>query len=294
MLIAVHGGAGNRKPTRKALEKISDSLTEGYSKLSGGGTALDAVVSSIKLLEDSGIFNAGSGANIQLDGIRRLDSSIMEGEFLSAGSVIGIEGIRNPIEAARAVMECPHVMMTDIGARKIAEAHKLLPLPGPDRASLDRLKRLLKEEKIISSMYKKYFSTVGAVAIDIKGNIAAGASTGGITAMLPGRVGDTPIIGAGVYAENPLGAVSCTGIGEFIIRLSLAKEIVMNLKRLSPSKAADHSLKRIIGLDGHAGVIVLNSKGRLAITHTTRYMASGYADKKGIVVKEKFNRLQIK
>lgn len=286
MLLIVHSGAGEKRPTEKALKKLSVSLSSGYEILDNGGTALDAVVKSITILEDSGLFNAGSGGNLQFDGVRRLDASLMDGKDLKTGSVIGIEGIKNPIKLTRIIMDLPHVMLTNVGARRIADAHNLEPLPKPDRDSLEILKKIKKKEKEMVRIYKKYFSTVGAVALDKYGNLAAGSSTGGIASMLPGRVGDTPIIGAGTYAENSFGAVSCTGKGEFIIRLSLAKEICMNLKRMSPLKAAQFSLKRLSKIGGKAGVIVINKKGRFVILHSTKYMASGYMSEKGIVVKE--------
>jgi beta-aspartyl-peptidase (threonine type) len=291
MLLIVHGGAGDRKPGKTALNKLLDSLLTGYKILSNGGTALDVVTESITVLEDSGIFNAGVGGNLQFDGIRRLDASLMEGRHLRAGSVVGLEGIRNPVKVARFVMDSPHVMLTNVGARKIADAKNLLPLPKPDETSLKKLEEIKKKEKALVEIYERYYSTVGAVALDMHGDLAAGASTGGTLAMLPGRVGDTPIIGAGVYAENSLGAVSCTGRGEKIIRLSLAKEICMNLKSLSPYEAAVLSLKRLLRMGGKAGVILINNKGRFAIIHATEYMASGYINKKGIVVKEGFKRI---
>jgi beta-aspartyl-peptidase (threonine type) len=285
MLLIVHGGAGDRRPTKNALKKLSVSLSSGYEILSNEGTAIDAVVKSITILEDSGIFNAGSGGNLQLDGIRRLDASLMDGRDLKTGSIVGIEGIKNPIRMARVIMDLPHVMLTNVGARRIADAHKLEPLPEPDKESLEMLKKIKRKEKEMVRIYKEYFSTVGAVALDKYGNLAAGSSTGGIAAMLPGRVGDTPVIGAGTYAENSFGAVSCTGKGEYIIRLSLAKEICMNMKRMSPLKAARFSLKRLSNIGGKAGIIVINKKGQFTMLHSTKYMASGYASEKGIVVK---------
>jgi len=292
MLLIVHGGAGGRKPGKKVLRKLSESLSSGYKILINGGTALDAIVESITVLEDSGFFNAGLGGNPQLDGVRRLDASLMEGRYFKAGSVIGLEGIRNPIKVARLIMNLPHVILTNKGAKKIADAKKLDTLPEPDKESIDYLKKIKKEEKSLIKVYKKYFSTVGAVALDVHGDLAAGASTGGIPAMLPGRVGDTPIIGAGVYSENSLGAVSCTGVGEYIIRISLAKEMCMNLKTMQPHEAAVLSLKRLSKIGGKAGIILINNKGQFTITHTTEYMPSGYADKRGIVVKEGFEKVQ--
>jgi beta-aspartyl-peptidase (threonine type) len=291
MLLIVHGGAGVRRPNKEVLKKLSGSLSSGYKILSNGGTALDAIVESITLLENSGIFNAGSGGNPQLDGVRRLDASLMEGRYLKAGSVIGLEGIRNPIKVVRFIMDLPHVMLTNKGAKRIADAKKFDPLPEPDKKSLESLEKTKKREKALTEIYKQYFSTVGAVALDKQGDLAAGASTGGICAMLPGRVGDTPVIGSGIYVENSLGAVSCTGVGEYIIRLSLAKEICMNLKTMPPHKASALSLKRLSKLGGEAGIILINNKGRFTITHTTEYMPSGYVNKRGIVIKEGFKKI---
>lgn len=281
----VHGGAGSRKPTKKALKKLYESLSSGFEILKRGGTAIDAVVESIRILEDSGIFNAGLGGNLQFDGVRRLDASLMDGKNLKVGSVIGIEGIKNPIKLARIIMDLPHGILTNVGAKKIAAHHGLETLLEPDKDSLERLIGIKRRRKEINSVYEKYFSTVGAIALDGYKNLAAGTSTGGIEAMLPGRVGDTPIIGAGTYADNSFGAVSCTGTGEYIIRLSLAKEICMNMQVLSPLKAAKFSLKRLRRIGGEGGVIVINRKGQMAIIHSTRYMASGWAADKGIVVK---------
>ena len=250
MILLVHGGAGSKKPSRRSLARLTESLASGFDILHRGGTSLDAVVASIKILEDSGLFNAGAGANLQFDGVRRLDASLMEGKELRAGAVVGLEGIQNPVLAARHVMDLPHVMLTDRGARKIALAHKLPLLPEPGREAYRKLERMKKINNSLLSLYQTYFSTVGAVALDRNGNLAAGSSTGGIPAMLPGRVGDTPVIGAGIFADNTRGAVACTGIGEYIIRLSLAKEICMHMKTLTPYRAASLSLRRLTGLGG--------------------------------------------
>jgi len=289
MIILVHGGAGNRKPSKKALRKLSDALSSGFDILSKNGSALDAVTESIRILEDSGLFNAGAGGNLQFDGIRRLDASLMNGKSLEVGSVIGIEGIRNPVLAALHVMNLPNVVLTNTGAQKIAVANGLVKLPKADPNSLRKLERIRKKEKKLNNLYRQFFSTVGAVALDRYGNVAAGASTGGTPAMLPGRVGDTPIIGAGTYAENSLGAIACTGTGEYIIRLALAKEICVNLRKMPPHAACLMSLKRLVRLGGKAGVICLNAKGKSVIMHTTRYMPSGYAARGRIMVKEGFD-----
>jgi beta-aspartyl-peptidase (threonine type) len=290
--LIVHAGAGNRRPSKAILRVISGSISEGYRILEKGGSASDAVIESISILENSGIANAGAGGYLQFDGTQRLDAAVMEGEELRAGSVIGLEGIRNPIQVARLVMDSPHVMFSNIGARRLAERHHLVPLPPPSPGSLKILAGARKNEKIVKEAFDNYFSTVGAAALDRNRNLAAGTSTGGTTAMLPGRVGDTPIIGAGLYADNSLGAVSCTGKGESILRIVLAKEVSMNLGSLTPLQSAHYSLKRIIQIKGEAGVIVLDRRGRFTIAHTTEYMASGYKRERGkTIIKESFKRI---
>ncbi len=291
MLLIVHGGAGQGRPSKAALKALSGALSGGYEILLKGGCALDSVIAAITSLEDSGIFNAGTGGNVQFDGIRRLDASVMEGRNLKAGAVAGLVGIRNPIKAARLIMDLPHVMMAGDGARKIAEGHCLAPLPEPDGRSMEKMMNARRNAGVLSRLYKRYFSTVGAVALDADGDLAAGASTGGIRAMLPGRVGDTPVMGAGIYADNSLGAVACTGDGEVILRLSLAKEICMNMRGNGPSSAGRSSLRKILKMGGEAGVITAGRSGRFGILHTTKYMASGYANSRGAVVREGFHRI---
>jgi beta-aspartyl-peptidase (threonine type) len=292
MLLVVHGGAGGKRPSGRTLGVLSGCLSSGYEILRSGGGALDAVEHAIRVLENSGLFNAGSGGNLQLDGVRRLDASIMEGKNLKAGAVAGIEGIKNPITAARIMMEMPHVMMTGAGAGMIAVKKHLEPLPEPDRKVRKRLEETLKGEGTAVRAFEELFSTVGAVARDRGGNLASGASTGGIAAMLPGRVGDTPVIGAGIYAENDFAAVSCTGTGEHIIRLSLAKEISMGAKETPLSRAVSRSLRRLIEIGGRAGVIAVTAHGRFILMHTTRYMAAGYANRNGVVVGKDFRRIE--
>ena len=286
MLLAIHGGAGDKRPTGKHLKTLGCALDIGYKILLTGATAVDAVVAAIAVLEDSGIFNAGAGGMLQMDGVRRLDASLMDGCDLKAGSVIGLEGIRNPIKAARIVMDLPHVMLTNLGAHKIALAHHLEPLEAPSAEIIAKLDKIRKINTETSNLYQRYFSTVGAVARDNEGNIATGASTGGVRTMLPGRVGDTPIIGAGIYADTKLGAISCTGSGEYIIRMSLAKEICMNIRNMASHAAAKLSLKNIASIGGNAGIILLTPKGGAVIMHTTIYMASGYINKRGNFVWE--------
>ncbi len=289
VILLVHGGAGYKRPKKISLEVIAEAIARGYAILLNGGPSLDAVVTALTVLEDSGIFNAGLGGVLQLDGVQRLDASLMEGRELKGGAVAGLEGIRNPIQAARRVMDTGHVLLANIGARRIA--HGLPPLPKPSKESREKLKRLLRKEKEIIQLYHNYFSTVGAVALDQEGTLAAGTSTGGTYAMLPGRIGDSPIIGAGTYAENATGAVSCTGAGEYILRRSLAKEVCMLMEDMTPARAGSTSLTSLIRIGGQAGLIVLNAQGRFAIMHSTNYMASGYGKGRRILVQEGFARI---
>ena len=232
------------------------------------------------MLERSGLFNAGHGSKLQLDGIQRMDASIMEGQDLQAGAVASIEGIVHPITAARLVMEkTDHVLLVGPLATKFAmyfkmERHRL-------QTPVTRLSygAMLKRKRLSSDRH----GTVGAVALDRTGTVAAGASTGGIERMLPGRVGDTPIIGCGVYADNDTGAVSMTGWGESILRLAVAKEICDRLARGSaPATAAKLVLQKLVSrIKGDAGCLVLTPAGRFAIRHSTPRMMAGWWDGKG-------------
>jgi beta-aspartyl-peptidase (threonine type) len=288
-VILVHGGAGYKPPKKESLDVLAEALVAGYTVLLNSGTAMDAVVAAVTVMEDSGLFNAGLGGVLQLDGVQRLDASLMEGSDLKAGAVAGLEGFRNPIQAAQRILDTSHVLMTNRGAGRIAKG--LAPLPKPSKESREKLKKLLEKEHDILRLYRKYFSTVGAVALDAAGNAAAGTSTGGTYAMLPGRVGDSPIIGAGTYAENATGAVSCTGAGEFIIRRALAKETCMLMQKRTPASAGSNALKQLLKIGGQAGLIALDRLGRFTILHTTDYMGSGYAKGKRILVKEGFRRV---
>ena len=293
MSLIVHGGAGGRRPSLKALKRLAESAVAGHDILRAGGLAVEAVVRAVEILENSGLFNAGSGANLQYDGVRRLDASVMDGSTLKAGAVVGLEGTRNPVRAARVLMDFPHVMMTNAGAAKVAAACYLESLPEPDERATRKLQRAMLREPAKVGLYRNYFSTVGAVAYDKDGDFAAAASTGGIMGMLPGRVGDTPVIGAGIYAENPC-AVACTGLGEYIIRLSLAKEICMNIRTMQAVQAVRLSLRRLLRLGGEGGVIVIDKEGLPVIMHTTRYMAAAYANRRGLSeVREAFRRISV-
>ena len=273
------------------------ALQVGYHLLDRGSSALLAVEHTIRVLERSGLFNAGKGSHLQLDGVRRMDASIMEGHDLRAGAVASVEGIVHPITAARLVMEqTNHVLLVGAPATTFARHFKLERQPRRPRhraARATRVTSALSSEvlRLYRDMMKGGLmlrerggkETVGAVALDRSGTVAAGASTGGIDLMLPGRVGDTPLIGCGVYADNQSGAVSMTGLGEGIIRLAVAKEICDRLVQgKAPVTAARLVLKRLITrIKGAAGTLVLTSKGRFALAHVTPHMAAGWWDGKG-------------
>lgn len=275
-IILAHGGAGSRSMTVQQSACIRAALQVGYAWLDRGSSALLAVEQTIRVLERSGLFNAGTGSKVQLDGMRRMDASIMEGHQLRAGAVASIEGIIHPITAARLVMErTPHVLLVGPSAGRFARHFRLESQP-----SARKLRRYSLE-----SVLRKYgkshgHGTVGAVALDQTGTVAAGASTGGIEVMLPGRVGDTPIIGCGVYADNETGAVSMTGWGESIIRLAVAKEICERLRYgKMPVLAVREAFRRLVAkVQGSAGALVLTPKGRFAMAHVTQYMAAGWWD----------------
>jgi len=305
-IILAHGGAGTRPMTGDQRECLTDTLRAGYQALKRGASALDAVEATIRALEASGLFNAGIGSRLQLDGARRMDASIMEGRGLRAGAVASIQGIRHPITAARLVMdETAHVLLVGEPATGFARRFKLERQPPPTHsqhaASRAERKSVSQREPQAArtlTLFAKLKQTdvlgretVGAVALDRRGHIAAGASTGGIALMLPGRVGDTPLIGCGVYADDEAGAVSMTGLGESIIRIAVAKEIVDRLEAgSSPPAAVRTVLRKLVSrVKGSAGALVLAPDGRFTIRHTTPRMTAGYWNGTGEpVVKDRF------
>lgn len=276
---------------------LTAALEIGYHLLDRGAPALTVVEQAIGVLEQSGLFNAGRGSHVQLDGVRRMDASIMDGRDLQAGAVASIEGIVHPISAARLVMEqTTHVLLVGKPASAFAKHCGLERQPIRPTGHAVRTVTMTKtwSPKTLE-LYRAMMSsgpalrkragkeTVGAVALDRTGTVAAGASTGGIDLMLPGRVGDTPIIGCGVYADNESGAVSMTGLGEGIIRIAVAKEICDCLERGErPASAATQVLQKLVRrINGAAGSLVLTPNGRFAITHVTPRMMAGWWDGKG-------------
>ncbi len=292
---AIHGGAGVLKkgslsPEREALyrAKLLAVVTAGHNVLRQGGSALDAVVAAIVLMEDSGIFNAGKGAVFTNTGTCELDASIMDGATRAAGAVAGVKRIKNPIRAARAVMErSPHVLLTGAGAEAFA-AEQGLPLVSPKyfgteegRRELERIKaEEAKRKKVAqgepsSTEWPRKFGTVGAVALDAQGNLAAGTSTGGMTNKRFGRVGDAPIIGAGTYADNATCAVSCTGHGEYFIRSVVAHDVaaLMAYKGLSLAEATQEVvMRKLVAFGGSGGLIALDCAGNIAMPFNSEGM----------------------
>lgn len=297
-LLVIHGGAGverkdfSAEEERAARAALTEALRRGHAELMAGKPALDAVTAAITVLEDDPSFNAGRGAVFTHDGKNELDSSLMDGATLRAGAVAGVHTIRNPILLARAVMEhSPHVMMVGEGAEMFAAEQKIAQVdPAYFRTDKrwQQLQRALKEEAAgqahVDLETAKHFGTVGAVALDRAGKLAAGTSTGGMTNKRYGRVGDSPIIGAGTYADARC-AVSGTGWGEYYIRLSVAHEICARMQYLgeTPAQAGeDVVVKRIPELGGDGGAIVLSADGRAAMPFNTEGMYRGWIGADGV------------
>ncbi len=288
-VLVIHGGAGYGKKESLSDEKqkeYRDMLTKvlqaGQEILRGGGNSLDAVETCINIMEDSPLFNAGKGAVFTEQGKNELDASIMDGRDLNAGAVASVTTIKNPISAARAVMtDSKHVLLAGRGAEIFAEGQGLEIVDTgyfftkKKWESLQRAKKR-KEEQIKKESDK--FSTVGAVALDLHGNLAAGTSTGGMTNKMFGRIGDSPIIGAGTYADNASCAVSSTGHGEFFIRNVVAYDIsaLMKYKGWSLEKAADYVImNKLKAIDAGGGIIAVDKNGNVAMTFNTTSMIRG-------------------
>ena len=294
--IAVHGGAGtlaradltpdNDRAYRAGLER---ALRAGHAVLTDGGGALDAVVAAVRVLEEDPLFNAGRGAVLAANGQHELDASVMDGRDLRAGAVTGVRHVRSPIELARLVMDrSPHVMLAGAGAEEFALEQGLAPVANAHFATERRrreLDRLLHGE--IESGRESLMGTVGAVARDAGGNLAAATSTGGMTGKKWGRVGDSPIIGAGTYAANDCCAVSATGHGEFFIRAAVAHEIasLMRYRGLDVEAAAEEVVMRqLVKLGGSGGVIAVGRDGRIAMPFNSEGMLRGAMDSRGLDV----------
>ncbi|HVR38833.1 MAG TPA: isoaspartyl peptidase/L-asparaginase [Thermoanaerobaculia bacterium] len=299
IMLVVHGGAGTiRKANmtdeleRQYRDKLSEAMRAGHAVLVRGGSSIDAVEATIRILEDSPLFNAGKGAVFTHEGRNELDASIMEGKTRRAGAVAGVTIIRNPISAARAVMEkSPHVMMVGRGAELFATKMGL-EIVDPSYFWTEKRWKQLQEELLkenqkseLMPVGEQKFGTVGAVALDQQGNLAAGTSTGGTTNKQFGRVGDSPIIGAGTFADNASCAVSATGHGEFFIRWTVASDIaaLVQYRGMTVQAAAEEVInKKLKAVGGEGGVIVLDAKGNFATTFNSEGMYRGWVGADGV------------
>ncbi|MEW5844961.1 MAG: isoaspartyl peptidase/L-asparaginase [Bacteroidota bacterium] len=284
--IAVHGGAGNMKPENFTTEQLNEyeremnkALSIGVEILKSGGTSFDAVEQVVRYLEDCPLFNAGKGAVFTHEGRNELDAAIMDGKTLSAGAVAGVSNVKNPISLARKVMEnSPHVMLTGKGASEFAKENSIELVDSSYFYTPHRwndLQRALSKEKM---------GTVGCVALDVHGNLAAATSTGGMTNKRWGRVGDAPIIGAGTYANNSTCAVSATGHGEYFIRYTVAHDIsaLMEYQNLSLNAAVEKVVMgKLLSAGGRGGVIAVDRLGNVCMMMNTTGMFRAFARSNG-------------
>jgi beta-aspartyl-peptidase (threonine type) len=293
--IMVHGGAGFwRRYIRRGLIGVSDAASEGVHILRVGGSALDAVEAAVVVMEDNPVFNAGKGSSLTAAGTVEMDAAIMDGRDLSAGAVAMLHRVKNPIHLARIVMEkTDHVLLAGERAEELAKAFSL-PLTDPITA--DRRRMLLESRKRLRDPRYSWVQknprlladdpglvsndTVGAVAVDGEGNFAAAASTGGVTMKLPGRIGDTPQIGSGLYSDNQAGAATVTGLGEVAIKLVLSKTVCSMMERgmtaeVAGVRAVESASKR---LRGEAGVIAIDRSERAAAVHNTPLMPYAFSN----------------
>ena len=317
VVLGIHGGIGaDKKDMTPALDKevragLKSALEAGKAKLKAGGSSLDAVEAAIRVMEDLPVFNAGKGAVFTNAGTNELDASIMEGKTKKAGAVAGVKTVKNPISGARAVMEkSKHVLLIGPGADAFAKLQGLEIVDPSYFATEERREELRKEiERVRSEAEAKQkrsdvgsdlellprklrpgskpgFGTVGAVCLDAAGNLAAGTSTGGMTNKMAGRIGDSPIIGAGTYADNDAAAISCTGHGEFFIRYAVSHEIVaqMKYKGLSAAAASDDVINRQLkNVQGEGAAIVLDKSGRFATAYNSEGLYRGCITKDGTI-----------
>lgn len=308
-LIAIHGGAGTMSRNHISAEQdaayhaaLQGILLAAQQLLADGGSALDAVSLAVDLLEDCPLFNAGHGSVFTHDETHELDAAVMDGATLRAGAVACVSRVRRPLRAARAVMEhSEHVLLVGAGAEAFAEGlglEMVSPAYFSTEARREQLRRALSTDKAVldhdgaALVFRpsaagaapldddRKFGTVGAVALDAHGNLAAATSTGGMTNKRPGRVGDTPLIGAGTYADNRTAAVSCTGTGEMFIRTAAAYDICARMAYggLSLDAAAQQVVMDVLpAIDGRGGLIAVDAQGNLSLPFNTEGMYRGHA-----------------
>ncbi len=285
-VLVAHSGAGNYSDmTTPIIEARRDGMVKairaGYAILARGGTGMDAVEATIRVMEDSGLYDAGRGAYYTKDGIPEMDAAIMDGRTLQAGSVASVKHIANPIHLARLVMEkTPHVLLVSDGAEEFAKSQGI-ELVSPYYFYTEREWKRFQGAQSDAEQKKKAgdgHGTVGVVALDMAGNLAAGTSTGGTVLKMPGRVGDSPIIGAGTYANNESCAISATGTGEYFMRNTVASDICARVRYLHVSldqAANDVVMKELVEQHGDGGVIALDRAGHVATPFNTTGMMTG-------------------
>ena len=291
-VIVIHGGAGvitkkNMTPEKEAAyrKKLNEALETGQKMLENGASATETVIAVIKIMENSPLFNAGKGAVFTHDGKNELDASIMDGKTLNAGAVAGVTDVKNPIELAYAVMtKSKHVMLSGKGASEFAKEQGL-EIVDPSyfytKSRWESLQKVLENEK---KAEKEKHGTVGCAVLDKYGNLAAGTSTGGMTNKQYGRIGDSPIIGAGTYADNATCAVSCTGHGEFFIRYVVAYTVsaLMKYKNMSLQDAGNEIINKTLKeVGGEGGLISVDKDGNVAMPFNTPGMFRGYLKSTG-------------
>ena len=304
--LVVHGGAGTMERNKMSPERereyragLENALRAGSEILQHGGSALDATEAAVRVFEDDPLFNAGKGSVFNAAGVNEMDAAIMDGKTLRAGTVANLQHIKNPINLARLVMEkSPHVMMAGEGAEAFAKEHGIELVDQKyffTQERWDALQKVKAAEKSGANGDKKFFlseqdlhGTVGAVALDRNGNLAAATSTGGKTGKLPGRVGDTPVIGAGTYANNTTCAVSGTGDGEFFIMATAAHDVsaLMEYRRKTLQEASIAVIDKIGKLGGTGGMIAIDKNGNIGLPFNTSGMYRGYVDANGKFVTE--------
>jgi len=291
--IAIHGGAGAVPRASLSAERearyragLEAALAGGYAVLERGGSSLDAVATAVRLLEDDPSFNAGRGAALTREGAAELDAAIMDGRQMRAGAVASVRHVRNPVELARRVMEkSRHVLLVGAGAEEFALEEQFVLVPNHYFRTAERQEQLEFEQRgeRVSDLVPPQ-GTVGAVARDAQGNLAAATSTGGMTNKRPGRVGDSPIIGAGTYAKNGVCAVSATGHGEYFIRAVAAYHVcaAVEYRGFTLKQAVHEMLHTILGrLGGSGGLIAVDRDGQLVMDFSTEGMFRGARDSRG-------------
>ncbi|MEM2102613.1 MAG: isoaspartyl peptidase/L-asparaginase family protein [Candidatus Bathyarchaeia archaeon] len=296
-VILVHGGAGEWPLEKRdvGLAGVREAAEKGFRVLEKNGTALDAVETAVKTMEDKDVFNAGLGSSLTIEKKIEMEASIMEGKTLRAGATSLLSDIKNPVRLARLIMEnTDHVYIVGEGAEKLARLFKLERRNATTQLRLEswnKLKEQFKKGKLeylpkIYKLVKEHpnlfqLDTVGAVSLDKDGNVAAATSTGGVTLKFPGRIGDTPLIGCGTYADNEAGACSATGIGEIAVRLVLSKSVCDQMREgSSAQKAVEKAIRtvnrRIQDTFNHMGLIAVDKRGDIGVAHNSPNICHAY------------------